>query len=119
MKPNQAEVKLALEVRQRASDKLGKELFSRERNTMSTPIFDAVTNVTTDGEGNPTAKPTAKVAAGALTGLALTVVVAVLTAITPDLLQFLGPWAGPAFAGIGALAVALGAYIKKPTGEIS
>lgn len=86
---------------------------------MSTPIFDAVTNVTTDGEGKPTAKPTAKVAAGALTGLALTVVVAVLTAITPDLLTFLGPWAGPAFAGIGALAVALGAYIKKPTGEIS
>lgn len=71
---------------------------------------------TTDEFGQPTAKPTAKVLAGAITGLGLTVVVAVLTAITPELLEPLGPWAGPAFAGIGALAVALAAYIKKPTG---
>jgi hypothetical protein len=87
---------------------------------MSTPIYDGIPkDVTTDENGQPTAKPTAKVAAGALTGLVLTVVVAVLTAITPDLLAPLGPWAGPAFAGIGALAVALGAYLKRPTGEIS
>lgn len=83
---------------------------------MSTPIFDGVAGKTTDAAGVPTAKPTAKVRNGAITGLALTVVVAVLTAITPDLLDFLGPWAGPAFAGIGALAVALSAYITKPTG---
>lgn len=83
---------------------------------MSTPIFDAVADVTTDESGQPTLKPTAKVRNGAITGLALTVAVAVLTAITPDLLDFLGPWAGPAFAGIGALAVALSAYITKPTG---
>lgn len=87
---------------------------------MSTPIYDEVatdiSGVTTDENGVPTNQPTSKVTAGALTGLALTVVVAILTAITPDLLDFLGPWAGPAFAGIGALAVALAAYIKKPTG---
>lgn len=86
---------------------------------MSTPIFDAVKSVTTDATGTPTPKPTAKVLAGAVTGLALTVVVAVLTAITPDLLEPLGAWAGPAFAGIGALAVALGAYIKRPTGDVN
>lgn len=83
---------------------------------MSTPIYDEVAGKTTDATGEPTLKPTAKVRNGAITGLALTVVVAVLTAITPDLLDFLGPWAGPAFAGIGALAVALSAYITKPTG---
>lgn len=83
---------------------------------MSTPIFDEVAAKTTDESGQPTLKPTAKVRNGAITGLALAVVVAVLTAITPDLLDFLGPWAGPAFAGIGALAVALSAYITKPTG---
>lgn len=86
---------------------------------MSTPIYDAVSEVTTDGAGKPTAKPTTKVLAGAITGLGLTVVVAVLTAITPDLLAPLGLWAGPAFAGIGALAVALGAYLKKPTGDVN
>lgn len=83
---------------------------------MSTPIFDEVARTTTDKSGQPTLKPTAKVRNGAIAGLALTVVVAVPTAITPDLLDFLGPWAGPAFAGIGALAVALSAYITKPTG---
>lgn len=72
--------------------------------------------VTTDENGVPTLRPTGKVLAGAISGLGLTVVVAVLTAITPDLLEPLGPWAGPAFAGIGALAVALAAYIKAPTG---
>lgn len=87
---------------------------------MSTPIYDAkAAEVTTDATGEPTAKPTAKVLAGAVTGLALTVVVAVLTAVTPDLLEPLGAWAGPAFAGIGALAVALAAYIKKPTGDVN
>lgn len=75
-------------------------------------------NVTTDENGNPTAKPTAKVTAGALTGLVVTVVVAVLGAITPELLEPLGPWAAPALAGIGALAVALGAYVKRPTGVV-
>lgn len=73
-------------------------------------------NVTTDENGVPTAKPTSKVAAGALTGLAVTVLVAVLSAITPELLEPLGPWAGPALAGIGALAFGLGAYFKSPTG---
>lgn len=86
---------------------------------MSTPIFDSVTDKTTDAEGNPTAKPTAKVAAGALTGIALTVLVAVLGAIDVNLLGFLGGWAPVALVGIGALATALGAYIKKPTGEIN
>lgn len=73
-------------------------------------------NVTTDENGVPTLKPSGKVTAGALTGLAVTVVVAVLGAITPELLAPLGPWAGPTLAGIGALAVALGAYLKSPTG---
>lgn len=87
---------------------------------MSTPIYDAASKPrTTDATGEPTPRPTSKVLAGAVTGLALTVVVAVLTAITPDLLEPLGPWAGPAFAGIGALAVALGAYIKRPTGDVN
>lgn len=87
---------------------------------MSTPLFDEMSNpVTTDATGEPTPRPTSKVLAGAVTGLALTVVVAVLTAITPDLLTPLGAWAGPAFAGIGALAVALGAYIKRPTGDVN
>jgi len=75
-------------------------------------------NVTTDVSGNPTAKPTAKVAAGAIGGLVVTVVVAVLGAITPELLEPLGPWAAPALAGIGALAVALTAYMKRPTGVV-
>lgn len=73
-------------------------------------------NVTTDENGIPTLKPNGKVTAGALTGLAVTVLVAVLSAITPELLEPLGPWAGPALAGIGALAFGLGAYIKSPTG---
>lgn len=72
--------------------------------------------VTTDEHGGPTLQPTAKVSAGAITGLALTVIVAVLTGITPDMLDFLGPWAGPVFLGLGALATSLAAYIKKPTG---
>lgn len=82
---------------------------------MSTPIFDSV-GKTTDQFGEPTLKPTAKVAAGAWTGLALTVIVAMLSAITPDLLTFFGPWAGVVFVGVGALATALGAYIKRPVG---
>lgn len=87
---------------------------------MSTPIYDAASKPrTTDATGEPTPRPTSKVLAGAVTGLALTVVVAVLTAITPELLAPLGAWAGPAFAGIGALAVALGAYIKRPTGDVN
>lgn len=73
-------------------------------------------NVTTDENGTPTAKPTSKVAAGALTGVALTVFVAVLGAIDVNLLAFLGGWAPVALVGIGALATALGAYIKRPTG---
>lgn len=72
--------------------------------------------VTTDEHGGPTLKPTAKVSAGAITGLALTVIVAVLTGITPEMLDFLGVWAGPVFMGIGALATSLAAYIKRPTG---
>ena len=88
---------------------------------MSTPIFDEISEpkpVTTDGVGEPTLKPNAKVATGAITGLALTVVVAALGAITPDLLAFLGPWSNVAFVAIGALAASLGAYIKRPSGEI-
>lgn len=72
--------------------------------------------VTTDAHGGPTKQPTAKVAAGAIAGIGLTVVVAVLTAITPEMLDFLGVWAGPAFMGLGALATSLAAYIKAPTG---
>lgn len=84
---------------------------------MSTPIYDSVDkNVTTDENGEPTAKPTSKVAAGALTGIGLTVLVAALTAITPELLSFLGPWAPVGFVAVGALATSLGAYIKSPTG---
>lgn len=75
-----------------------------------------IDNVTTDENGVPTARPSGKVTAGALTGLAVTVVVAALTAITPELLEPLGPWGGVVLAGIGALAVALGAYVKSPTG---
>lgn len=86
---------------------------------MSTPIYDSVSDVTTDGNGEPTPKPTAKVAAGAIAGIILTVVVAVLGAIDVNLLGFLGGWAPVALVGIGALASSLTAYIKKPTGDIS
>lgn len=83
---------------------------------MSTPIYDSVSGVTTDAQGQPTLKPTSKVAAGAWTGVVLTVVVAMLGAINVDLLGFLGGWAPVALVGIGALAASLGAYIKAPTG---
>ena len=84
---------------------------------MSTPIYDSVGKpVTTDENGEPTARPTSKVQAGAIAGIALTVVVAALTAITPDLLAPLGPWGGVVLVAIGALATSLTAYIKSPTG---
>lgn len=75
-------------------------------------------DVTTDVDGQPTSKPTSKVAAGAWSGLALTVLVALLAAITPELLAPLGAWANVVYAGIGALAVSLASYLKKPTGEV-
>ena len=99
-----------------ANDKLGKELFSRERNTMSTPIYDSVSGVTTDENGQPTAKPTAKVRNGTITGLALAVGVAVLNAVTPDMLEPLGSWGVLIYAGIVALSSSLAAYLTKPTG---
>lgn len=73
-------------------------------------------NVTTDENGVPTPMPSGKVVAGALTGVGLTVIVAVLGAIDVNLLSFLGDWAPVALVGIGALATALGAYVKSPTG---
>lgn len=73
-------------------------------------------NVTTDENGVPTSQPSGKVTAGALTGIGLTVIVAVLGAIDVNLLGFLGGWAPVALVGIGALATALGAYVKSPTG---
>lgn len=83
---------------------------------MSTPIYDSVSNVTTNKTGAPTLVPSPKVATGAITGALLTVVVAMLGAITPDLLSFFGAWAPVVFVGIGALVTSLGAYIKRPLG---
>lgn len=81
-------------------------------------MSDSVTAapVTTDANGNPTLKPTGKVIAGIASSGALVVIVAILTAVNPELLAPLGPWAGPAFAGVVALAGFLGSYIKAPTG---
>ena len=69
---------------------------------MSTPIYDSVSEVTTDEKGEPTAKPTAKVRNGAITGIALAVAVAVISAVTPDMLEPLGGWGTLIYAGIVA-----------------
>lgn len=83
---------------------------------MSTPIFDNVITVTTDENGEPTAKPTAKVRNGAITGIALAVGVAILSAVTPDMLTPLGSWGVLIYSGIVALGSSLAAYLTKPTG---
>lgn len=80
---------------------------------MSTPIFD---NVTTDAQGQPTAKPTAKVRNGAITGITLAVGVAILNAVTPDMLAGLGSWGVLIYAGVVALGSSLASYLTKPTG---
>lgn len=54
-----------------------------------------------------------KVIAPAVVNVALLVVVAVLTAVTPTLLEPLGPWAALVGAGLAALAAALAGYIKR------
>lgn len=74
------------------------------------------TGVTTDEHGGPTLKPTAKVRNGAITGILLAVGVAVLSAVTPDMLEFLGPWGVLIYAGIVSLGSSLAAYMTKPTG---
>lgn len=83
---------------------------SNLRNTSGTP--QSVTTDPTTGE--PTLKPTAKVLAGAITSCLLVVVVAMLAAITPELLDFFGPWAPVIFAGVVALGGFLASYIKRP-----
>ncbi len=82
---------------------------TNDRNASGVPA-----SVTTDATGKPTLIPAPKVAAGVITSGALVVLVAVLTAITPELLDFAGPWAPVLFAGIVALAGFLGGYIKRP-----
>lgn len=83
---------------------------------MSTPIYDGLEGVTTDENGQPTAKPTAKVRNGAITGIALAVGVAILNAVTPDMLSNLGSWGVLIYAGVVALGSSLAAYVTKPTG---
>lgn len=55
-----------------------------------------------------------KVTASALgtiaTGLGLTIVVAALQAVTPEMLEALGPWAPVVFAGIAAAGGYLAGY---------
>lgn len=70
--------------------------------------------VTLDQNGQPTATPTPKIAAAGITMGVLVVVVAMLAAITPELLEFAGPWAPVLFAGIVALGGFLAGYIKRP-----
>ena len=66
----------------------------------------AATQVTNPANVSP------KVKASAWTILALTVLSAALAGITPDMLEFLGPWAGTAFLAIGAIGVAIAGYLK-------
>lgn len=61
-----------------------------------------------------------KVSRPALLLLALAALTAFLSGITPDMLAFLGPWAGPTFLALGAVIQFLSGYaIKDParTGE--
>lgn len=71
-------------------------------------------NVTTDTTGAPTSAMNPKVAASAITGIVLVVVVAVLSAVTPTMLETLGPWGVLIYSGIVALGSALAGYIKRP-----
>lgn len=72
-----------------------------------TVTADAVT-------GQPTSKPTGKVLAGGVAGLAGVVVVAALTAITPELLEPIGPWKVVVYAAIVAAAGFVSSYVKRP-----
>lgn len=54
-----------------------------------------------------------KVKASGLTTLALTVLAAALAGITPEMLDALGPWAGPVFLAIGALGAWIAGYLKE------
>jgi len=54
-----------------------------------------------------------KVIAPAIFNIILIGVVAAIAGITPDLLTFLGPWAGVAYLGIAAIGTALAGYIKR------
>lgn len=54
-----------------------------------------------------------KVIAPAIVNVGLIVVVAVLAAVTPSLLEELGPWGAVVGAGVTALAGALAGYIKR------
>lgn len=60
-----------------------------------------------------------KVKASAWTGLILTVLAAALTGITPDMLSFLGPWAGVVFLVVGALGQAVAGYQKTDPARVT
>ncbi len=80
----------------------------------TTAIVDGKPTTVDASTNKPTAVPTSKVTFGVIGGVILVVVVAMLGAINQDLLDFAGPWSSVLFAGIGALVVALTAYIKRP-----
>lgn len=54
-----------------------------------------------------------KVKAAGWVGLALTLLGAFLTGITPEMLAFLGPWAGPVFSVITAASMLYAAWRKS------
>lgn len=53
-----------------------------------------------------------KVAAAAISGAGASILFAMLTAITPDLLEPIGPWASVVGAGITATAAVVAGYMK-------
>jgi len=56
-----------------------------------------------------------KVFAGFLTGLGITVATGVAAYVTPDTLEFLGPWAAPAAGLVGTGITLLVSWLKKST----
>ena len=65
-----------------------------------------------DHEAESTSVISPKVIVAAITGGGAAVLFAMLTAITPDLLEPIGPWASVVGAGITAVAAVVAGYIK-------
>lgn len=53
-----------------------------------------------------------KISAAGLTGLGILFLSTVLAAITPEMLSFLGVWAGPVQGGLVLIGAALAGYLK-------